>query len=113
MVEFWWQFSDKFPRKIWLNICHQKLHHILHCKHRAETKGQFLPGVVFAKGCEFLLVSPNASPHSSLELTLGASLPKIWRCYIAFGFVMERQVSSPRFSFAFALVMIMLGTQKP
>ena len=24
--------------------------------YRAEIKGQFLPGVVFAKGCEFLLV---------------------------------------------------------
>ena len=25
--------------------------------YRAETKGKFLPGVVFAKGCEFVLVS--------------------------------------------------------
>ena len=38
---------------------------------------------------------------------------KIWRFDFAVAFVMERQMNSPRFSFAFTFVMVMLGTHKP
>ena len=37
----------------------------------------------------------------------------IWRLYFAFAFVVERQTHSPRFSFAFAFVMIILGMHTP
>ena len=38
---------------------------------------------------------------------------KIWGFVLAFAFVMERQIYSPRFCFVFAFVMNMLGTHKP
>ena len=50
----WWlfggEFSVSFPLENRLKVCHRKLHHILHCKKQT----------------------------SHLELTLGASSPKIF-----------------------------------
>ena len=55
----WVGISGQSSEEVWAILAHSvdrrtlKIEKLL----RAETKGWFLPGVVFAKGCGFLLVS--------------------------------------------------------
>ena len=54
-------------------------------------------------------------PSRACTISTEMTTYEIWRFYFAFAlaFVMERQINIPSLSFAFALIVIMLGRHKP